>query len=704
MGDVKMEELELIHWDLYRRLNIQDHRTSDYLTPHLVVRRGQSFYISCSFNREVRPEKDVLDLFLEIGDPSVKATFLEYKMPVFQTCNSTSWEANCINMLGTSMTIAVHASRRAVVGRYKLFLKILNEAGNGNKQILGYVYILFNPWVQGDEVFMPIEEERREYVLNDTGLILYGHEPIINSRPWDFGQFEEDILDIIFSLYDQSLDVKRDPEQELIRRSCAEYVSRTLCGMVNHHNENSILLGNWTGDYKNGVSPTTWNGSVPILRSWRQNGPVSFGQCWVSAGVLCTMLRCLGIPTRLVTIFDAARHTDKQFRIARVFSESARPMPEKSPGLWCFHTLTEMWMRRPDIHDHSDWQVLDTDSGASYKGIHRLGPASLIVIKEGFLTLDTDATIFFAELNCQIYEQIFRYNTSKPKGYTNFHPAGKFVGTKALGVIAIADVTDAHKYAAGTPKAREILTKAQNIVLRKQSLMSTARESIENPENLAPKPDFTGNFEPGQPSQVGEDFTTTLILKNTNDETKVIEVNLRVHTMVYTRAPLKDILIETRSISLGPNEEKKMPYTITYSQYKNVLKNDNLIRFVAVCFDDKEGSLVTQSVVTLSKPRLLIKVCGNPVFNTPLNVEIIFSNPLNEDISNGHLVVEGSGLLRKPVALYLPIVKSKQTCVTMVTLLPYRAGPRMLMVNFNSFEFYDIKSFMEITIPPLHIH
>lgn len=52
--------------------------------------------------------------------------------------------------------------------------------------------------------------------------------------------------------------------------------------------DNGVIVGNWSGNYSGGVSPSQWNGSVAILRQWMQSGPVKYGQCWVYAGVLCT--------------------------------------------------------------------------------------------------------------------------------------------------------------------------------------------------------------------------------------------------------------------------------------------------------------------------------------------------------------------------------------------------------------------------------
>lgn len=53
--------------------------------------------------------------------------------------------------------------------------------------------------------------------------------------------------------------------------------------------EGGILTGNWSGNYSGGRAPTSWSGSVDILREYvEKKRPVKYAQCWVFSGVLTT--------------------------------------------------------------------------------------------------------------------------------------------------------------------------------------------------------------------------------------------------------------------------------------------------------------------------------------------------------------------------------------------------------------------------------
>lgn len=59
---------------------------------------------------------------------------------------------------------------------------------------------------------------------------------------------------------------------------------------INVQDDYGVLVGNWSGDYADGVSPGAWSSSVEILRKYHASDgtPVSYGQCWVFSGITTT--------------------------------------------------------------------------------------------------------------------------------------------------------------------------------------------------------------------------------------------------------------------------------------------------------------------------------------------------------------------------------------------------------------------------------
>lgn len=58
---------------------------------------------------------------------------------------------------------------------------------------------------------------------------------------------------------------------------------------ANSLDNDGILVGNWSGNYENGKSPTSWVSTPAILEKYAENGrSVKFGQCWVFSAILTT--------------------------------------------------------------------------------------------------------------------------------------------------------------------------------------------------------------------------------------------------------------------------------------------------------------------------------------------------------------------------------------------------------------------------------
>lgn len=75
----------------------------------------------------------------------------------------------------------------------------------------------------------------------------------------------------------------------ILKTICKILINTHTHLQMNSQDDNGVLVGDWSGDYIYGVSPTSWTGSTDILISYaRSKAPVRYAQCWVYAGVFNT--------------------------------------------------------------------------------------------------------------------------------------------------------------------------------------------------------------------------------------------------------------------------------------------------------------------------------------------------------------------------------------------------------------------------------
>ncbi|XP_075701693.1 protein-glutamine gamma-glutamyltransferase E-like [Rhinoderma darwinii] len=690
----RVSALQLENSNLQQNTNASAHRTSDFMSKDLIVRRGQPFTIELTFNRPAQ-SSDNLKLNINTGSINID-------LPIDSSISrgGEPWSVGTTQK-SNNLTVTINSPVNAVIGRYTMTLSF-SSGWSSTSKILGNLYVLFNPWAKGDAVFMENDAEKKEYVLNEIGIIFSGSSSTLRARPWDFGQFEEDILDITLKILDNSTDNRRDAKKDINQRHDPVHVGRVLSAMINSQNDNGVVVGNWSGDYTGGERPTKWNGSADILRQWMKNGPVQFGQCWVFAGVLCTALRCLGIPTRVITNFASAHDTDQNLIVDRYFDEDGAESAETSDSIWNFHVWNEAWFVRSDIGSAYDgWQVLDATPQEPSEGIYCLGPCSVKAIKEGDVDLDYDAPFVFAEMNADVMDWLISADNSKKKISSNKRTVGRLTSTKAINSDTRVDVTENYKYGEGTAKERETFKKAQmklagnNFGSRRGTVAFSASDTAPSPT-----PDFNGTFKHSSDIQVGQDVTFSLNLKNTSANEMGLQVKLNASAIIYTNASVQDILTNAQSVQLGPNKENSIPYTIPYAEYENAITTDNMIKVVAVCEDEKGSKLLVETVITLKNPPITLKITEKAHLNKPLSVEIAFTNPTAEDLNNCVLTIEGSGLVKEQITIEAPQLNKNQRSVSKVEIVPYRSGQRCLMVDFSSDKFSDVKGSLTVNVAP----
>ncbi|XP_061065813.1 protein-glutamine gamma-glutamyltransferase E [Eubalaena glacialis] len=687
-------ELQSVNWQTI--YNGQEHHTDKFFSQELIVRRGQLFCMSLTLYRSLSHREEVT-FTASTGPYPSESTKTKAVFPLSNRISGTGWSAQLTYNKNNVLSISILSPANAPIGRYTLSIQISSE-GNDSTLKLGTFILLFNPWLQADSVFMSNHDEREEYVQEDAGIIFMGRTSYISMIGWNYGQFEEDILNICLSLLDNSLNFRRDPANDVARRDDPQYIGRVLSAMINANDDHGVVTGNWSGSYIGGQDPRNWNGSVEILRKWQISGfrPVRYGQCWVFAGTLNTALRCLGIPSRVITNFNSAHDTDKNLSVDVYYDPRGRPMNKGSDSIWNFHVWNEAWFERTDLGpSYAGWQVLDATPQEMSQGVFQCGPASVIALREGNVDWDFDMPFIFAEVNADRITWIYNARTGGlKKNSSDSYTVGKYISTKAVGSNTRIDVTEKYKYPEGSREERQVFEKALGKLKPYMAFRATsARLRTEELE-----PSISGKFKITGVLTVGKEVNLTLMFKNRTSDSKTMMVNMTAWTIVYNGTLVHEVWKDSVTLTLGPEEEIQHPVKIAYALYEKYLKADNMIRATAVCQVTDETEMVVERDIILDNPTLTLEVLDQAQVQKPVTVKVLFSNPLDELMTDCKLMVEGSGLLLDTLKIDMPTLQPREQSHVNFEILPNRSGTKQLLTSFSCNKFPVIKGMLSIKV------
>ncbi|RXN16944.1 glutamine gamma-glutamyltransferase [Labeo rohita] len=345
-----------------------------------------------------------------------------------------------------ALSVSLSSPASASIGVYTLHLRVETRLGVKAYSV-GHFTLLCNPWSQADSVYLQSEELRTEYVESDIGMLFIGSSCNVASRPWSFDQHEKGILDICMKLLQLSPQHQADMIRDLLNRSNPVYISRVISAMVNSNDDKGVLMGNWSGNYSDGVNPSMWTGSADILKKWAETrfSPVKYGQCWVFAAVMCTVMRALGIPTRVITNFNSAHDTDGNMVIEEYYDGNGKKLPISGDSIWNFHVWVESWMKRPDLgRGYDGWQALDATPQERSTGMFRCGPASVKAVYQRKVEAQYDVPFVYAEVNADVHEMVVRDRKVLSKTVDK-HRVGSLILTKLPGSMCRQDITSEYK-------------------------------------------------------------------------------------------------------------------------------------------------------------------------------------------------------------------------------------------------------------------
>ncbi|XP_061653457.1 protein-glutamine gamma-glutamyltransferase K [Phyllopteryx taeniolatus] len=666
--------------------NKQVHHTDLYHSEELIIRRGQMFQIELELNRPFSAETDKLHLDLRTGPLPLVSKGTHVIIPLVDTLDNKRWGAKIEEQNDNKVTLAINSAANAVIGLYGLTVTtspLKNETPNtytSNKNII----MLFNPWCTEDTVFLDDEEERKEYVLNDTGRIYYGTEKQIGARTWNFGQFQEGILEgclFILEKSDMPPSGRGDPVN----------VVRVISAMINAQDDYGVLIGNWSGNYSDGVSPAAWSSSVEILRKYHSsNGtPVSYGQCWVFSGVTTSVLRCLGIPARSVTNFQSAHDTDVSLTTDVYFDENMEPIDYlNSDSVWNFHVWNDCWMVRPDLpHGHGGWQAVDSTPQETSQGTFRCGPASVTAIRSGQVYLKHDTPFVFAEVNSdKIYWQRNLDGTFS-QIHSEKKTVGHFISTKAVGSDERADITHLYKYQEGSEEERIAVETASRFGSKPDVYSTAMAEDVNLEVKMV-----------GEGPRMGADAHLSIVVKNLSSQPRRTTLHSQVAVMYYTGVVKGTIKKEQLPVELLPNEEKIIEWVLPYQQYQNQLVDQAaLMLTLSGRVNETKQVLANQTSFRLLTPDLNIMPLGKAVVGKEMAAKITFTNPLPRMLKDVVFRVEGLGLQKGHVVI-VGDVSGHSTVTLTEHFIPTQPGSRKLVASLDCKQLTQVHGVADIIV------
>uniref|UniRef100_A0A671WSF6 Transglutaminase-like domain-containing protein n=1 Tax=Sparus aurata TaxID=8175 RepID=A0A671WSF6_SPAAU len=613
--------------DMCQQQNKPNHYTTAYDTGNLVVRRGQEFVVRVTFSRPLADGDDFQLEFLIGSNPSASKGSLV--VVTFNSRHSGPWMGQILEMQGESVLLGITPTPDAIVGKFRTYVAI--SAGSGmqrtKRDTSTDLYLLFNAWCPTDAVFLPDGAERSEYVLNDIGVINQGSVGAVSSRNWMYGQFERGVLDACIHI----LDASRMP---IFNRGNIIQLIRKGSAMINSQDDNGVLVGNWSDDYSMGKPPTSWTGSVQILLQYANTGvPVCFAQCWVFAGVFNTFLRCLGIPSRVITNFNSAHDNTGNLKTELIFKADGTPDRRNTrDSIWNYHCWNEVFTVRPDLPNGlGGWQVVDSTPQETSDGHFRCGPAPVAAIKEGLLCHPFDCGFVFAEVNSDVvYQKRDRYGTLTPYRVDKTY-VGQCIYTKAVGSSATHDITHTYKYPEGNTHTH------------------THRGWRMRPNR------------------------TRRTLQNIRE---TVQANLAGSVVFYTGVIATHFKDQPFSVTVPANQKESVMLTVTAQEYMPHLGAQLCLHFVVTGQADDQ-SLIASKVVDLQTPGLQMQVSGSPQVKQEMVVTVTFTNPFSFPLQDVYVAMEGPGLMNQRV------IESQASISWSETFLPRLPGPRRLVAVLN---------------------
>lgn len=617
--------------------SLQQHHTDFFnMQDGFVVRRGQEFNILIDTDDE------------QLGNGAHELKFYnhgakDYNSALFEVVGGVQAGENV-----NQFRARIRTSATAPVGKYE---DITLSVDGSDFRYEAPLYLIFNPWAKEDsQVYLPTEEMRQEYVLQEYGNVYQGSVGDYASNKWHYGQSNQITLDAIFHLL-RKLDRKHagDAIQVVQAISQGQGMMRKKTGGILVGSEDSLLEGNW-GDFpfNDTNSPEIWTSSTDILKTWNATGkPVQYGQCWVFAALLNAMMRAVGVGSQQLTGFgavvDMSAFVDKHHKEHHVcdsyfledgtdvtFKITPKHFPTGTAGgrPWNFHSWINIWMNRPEYEALGGWQSVDgTPPGnigpASLNAVRTLDESHPYNVSSIISTVHSTTRAFLVE--CPEKDSKFEHCKVKDETPLKYDHTGLplLVSSKTTENGTMVEDNITSKFIDPATDARIPFEKKRRMLrakAMKASPLANAASIVPATYSITVGDVITGNIT----------IDTEHLVQG-----EMVDLNIKYTMENYMGKEIKTL----KSVSermLVKGSQIIVPWTLDNSAYLEKDLGDVYVRIVAIGKTEKGGRFLAQDVFDIDAPEVSIQMAETVQVGqgAALPVEATFTNPLEFSLDN----------------------------------------------------------------------
>ncbi|CAM4766822.1 unnamed protein product [Rotaria magnacalcarata] len=677
--------------DMNLKENMEEHSTIYYDIQGLVLRRGQPFSFTITFNQDFPADKYNLSFIFK---PQTWPNFPRVKIPL--NGSSNGWSAERLSTKdqeNNCVYFQICSPCDATIGKYSFFLEISPlKKDLATKQDLSIfqfdidIYILFNPWNSTDVCGLLSSDQIAEYALSEHGQIYLGSCEVPRSIPWYFGQFERDVLLTALTLLNKtSLPTGSHIDISLILRR----LSSKICS---DPGENDGIFPPSSDEPLSLRQENGYTSSPAILKKYLllngQSVQGDSGSNWQHAAVFCSLCRSLGIPSRIVTVYNATCGAQEQEKINLYGDKRQQPIivvNKKVTRPW--YLWNECWMRRDDVPaQNSGWQVVDSSAIDYNTKMRRIGPCSVAALKSGSLALKWDTPEIYSVLNAN-------------RSYWLVYPDG----SKKL--IDMEDnVTDTKVLTKSLSKENVYDDITSNYKLKKST-------SNETPYQIFPYHDVNIDIDIPNSLRLGDNLQVVLNATNQSNKPRTLALALRLIRLNPTieikpnsnkqtqdqyasqdsnpgiintnsQAPIQSIV---QAVRLDMNEYKSIPMKVADHHQLWTGCFDSLLKLYINAIVKETGQIYQKEKYIINEHDDIMQVSlENDVIEAgqPAKLQIHLNNSSSSSLNNAIITIDGFGI-SKPIPITEPLQSNTSTTIP-VEFIPSRIGLSRLEVTLTS--------------------